>query len=171
MAQLPCVRAQRALLPEDAKALEVQRVPPAILRKARNDLRGFAHRAGQMANRAVDARELPERRQLLRSGPRPWHHPEVRMVHAASAAFRSARLAALRKLGGNGAAVEVDETFIGGKPESCTWREAPAANGGMQAWTAERRRHGHVGARRQGQSSAVIPHRRQTSLQKIVREM
>ena len=70
---------------------------------------------------SLDARQLQEWNQLLRSRACAWRHSEVRMVHAPSSPLGVAEQGSLVKLGGNGTEVEVDETFIGGKArDSCT---------------------------------------------------
>jgi transposase-like protein len=78
----------------------------------------------------------------------------------------------LTKLGGNGAPVEVDETFIGGKARFMhkAKRERLSSNGGMQGGSGKAvvmgllERGGKV-------RTAVIPHRRQNIPEKIVREL
>jgi len=78
----------------------------------------------------------------------------------------------LTKLGGNGAPVEVDETFIGGKARFMhrVKRERLSQNGGMQGGSGKAvvmgllERGGKV-------KTAVIPHRKQNIPEKIVREM
>jgi hypothetical protein len=64
---MSCVRPLRPLLPEDPEAVEVQRVLQAVLRQGWNDLRGQPPWFGQMACGAVDAGQLQEWHQFLRS--------------------------------------------------------------------------------------------------------
>jgi transposase-like protein len=78
----------------------------------------------------------------------------------------------ITKLGGNGAPVEVDETFIGGKARFMhrTKRERMSRNGGMQGGSGKAvvmgllERGGKV-------KTAVLAHRRENGPEKIVREM
>jgi len=78
----------------------------------------------------------------------------------------------ITKLGGNGAPVEVDETFIGGKARFMhrVKRERLSQNGGMQGGSGKAvvmgllERGGKV-------KTAVIPHRKQNVPEKIVREL
>src|SRR5271163_4402137 len=78
----------------------------------------------------------------------------------------------ITKLGGNGAPVEVDETFIGGKARfmhKSKW-ERLSRNGGMQGGSGKAvvvgllERGGKV-------KTAVLAHRRENGPEKIVREM
>jgi transposase-like protein len=78
----------------------------------------------------------------------------------------------ITKLGGNGAPVEVDETFIGGKARFMhkSKRERLSRDGGMQGG------HGKavvMGLLERGGKvkTAVIPHRKQNVPEKIVREL
>ena len=77
----------------------------------------------------------------------------------------------ITKLGGNGAPVEVDETFIGGKARFMhkAKRERLSSQGGMQGG------HGKavvMGMLERGGKvkTAVIPHRKHNVPEKIVRE-
>jgi transposase-like protein len=83
------------------------------------------------------------------------------------------RTGSLTKLGGNGAPVEVDETFIGGKARNMhrDKRERMSSQGGMQGGA-----HGKtvvMGLLERGGKvkAAVIPHRRESIPEMIVREM
>jgi transposase-like protein len=82
------------------------------------------------------------------------------------------RTGSLTKLGGSGAPVEVDETFIGGKARNMhrAKRERMSSLGGMQGGAGKAVVMGML--ERGGKvKAAVIPHRKQNLPEQIVREM
>ena len=145
---MPCLRPQRALLPEDSKTLEVQRVLQAIHRQTGNHLRGFSAQSRQVAGRSVDAGQLQERHHPYEHGQGPGNHPEVDMVHDAPDSGCLA-VESFLKIGSHGSEVEADETFIGGKARNMHISERKrriTGTGGKD----RNRCHGHLGAWRKG---------------------